>query len=140
MRKFRNAALAAVTASAVAFGGTTVATAASQPDESRNYFTSGSSQEGDASIKDLIGAIGKGPGLKGLGDETEADTSGDLRDVLGKETYKEDENVPQWIRLWSDGINWFALGTIIGGVVGAANWALYNGLLPQIDWKTMTLK
>ena len=140
MRKFRNAALAAVTASAVAFGGTAVATAAAQPDESRNYFSSGSSQENDTPIGELIGEIGKGPGLKAVGDATDADTPGDLRDVLGKETYKEDENVPQWTRLWSDGINWFALGTIIGGVVGAANWALYNGYLPQIDWKTMTLK
>ncbi|SIS43464.1 hypothetical protein SAMN05444817_103189 [Corynebacterium appendicis CIP 107643] len=138
MRKFRNAALAAVTASAVAFGGTAVATADTQPDESRGYFTSGSSQDGDTPIKDLIGAIGKGPGLGGVGDKTDADTEADLRDAFGDETY--DENLPQWMRLWRDSIDWFALGTIVAGVVGAANWALYNGYLPQIDWKTMTLK
>lgn len=138
MRKFRNAALAAVTASAVAFGGTAVATADTQPDESRNYFTSGSSQKGDASIKNLIGAIGKGPGLGGVGKLTDADQEADLRDAFGDETY--DEELPLWMLLWRDGIDWFALGTIIGGVVGAANWALYNGYLPQIDWKTMTLK
>ena len=138
MRKFRNAALAAVTASAVAFGGTAVATAAAQQDESRNYFNSGTSQEGDASIKELIGAIGKKDGFKAVGDATDADKEVDLRDAFGDETY--DENLPQWMRLWHDGINWFALGTIIAGVVGAANWALYNGYLPQIDWKTMTLK
>ena len=63
MRKFRNAALAAVTASAVAFGGTAVATAAPQPDESRGSFTSGSSQADDTPIKDLIGKIGEKPGL-----------------------------------------------------------------------------
>ena len=140
MRKFRNAALAAVTASAVAFGGTAVATAAPQPDESRNYFSSGSSQESDTPIVELIGKIGEKPGLEAVGDATDADTDADIRDVWGSETYKDNENVPQWARLWSDGVNWFALGTIIGGVVGAANWALYNGLLPQIDWKTMTLK
>ncbi|MCT1450518.1 hypothetical protein [Corynebacterium sp. p3-SID1194] len=140
MRKFRNAALAAVTASAVAFGGTAVATAAPQPDESRGSFTSGSSQDGDTPIKDLIGKIGEKPGLEAVGDATDADTDADVRDVWGKETYKEDENTPQWARLWSDGIDWFALATIIGGVIGAANWALYNGYLPQIDWKTMTLK
>ena len=68
------------------------------------------------------------------------DRDADVRDIWGKETYKEDESVPQWARLWADGVDWFALATIIGGVIGAANWALYNGLLPQIDWKTMTLK
>lgn len=138
MRKFRNAALAAATATAVAFGGTAIATAAPQPNGTSSSLTSGTKQEGDTSIRDLIRAIGEKPGLGAVGDKTDANVEVDVRDVWGKEVY--DKETPQWARIWRDTLNWGALLTIIGTVIGAANWALYNGLLPQIDWKTMTLK
>lgn len=133
MRKFRNAALAAATATAVAFGGTAIATAAPQPNGTSSSLTSGTKQDGDTPVRDLIKAIGEKPGLGAVGDKTDADVEVDIRDVWGKEVY--DEQTPQWARIWRDTLNWFTIATALGTIIAAGNWALYNGLLPQIPFK-----
>lgn len=134
MRKFRNAALAAATATAVAFGGTAVASAV-QPegpnDGGSSTFTSGSSQEGDASVGQILGALFEG-GSSAVGNITGADQDADMDKVWGSEIFNE--GTPQWARIWRDLVNWAGLAAGIGLIIGAGNWALHEGYLPQIPF------
>lgn len=132
MRKFRNAALAAATATAVAFGGTAVASAeqTGPVKEGSSTFTSGSS-DGDTDFGEVLGAFFKG-GSSGVGKVTEGDKEADLDNIWGKE--RVDEGTPQWGRLWRDMVNWAALAAGLGIVIAAGNAALHEGWLPQIPF------
>ncbi|WP_273412104.1 hypothetical protein [Corynebacterium appendicis] len=133
MRKFRNAALAAATATAVAFGGTAVASAEQTGEITggSSTFTSGSSQPDDASLGDILGAYFTG-GSSAVGDITGGDQAIDLDNLLGREV-ADGENA-QWGRLWRDALNWTALAAGLGIAIGAGNWALHEGYLPQIPF------
>ncbi len=133
MRKFRHAALATATATAVAFGGTSVAIAADG--EPKPTATSGSSTTGfrndgnDSTRKDLIQKLGEQNPVTKIGHATNADTAANSNDF-----FKNPENMPQWARIWREAFNIVAILAGIGAVIGAGNWALYNGYLPQIPW------
>lgn len=133
MRKFRNAALAAATATAVAFGGTAVASAEQTGEVTggSSTFTSGSSQPGDTSFGDVLGAFFKG-GSSEVGKVTGADQEADVDNIFGAEV--ADGETPQWGRLWRDLVNWAGLAAGIGLIIGAGNWALHEGYLPQIPF------
>lgn len=133
MRKFRNAALAAATATAVAFGGTAVASAEQTGEviKGSSTFTSGSSQDGDAKFGEVLGALFQG-GSSAAGKLTGADQSVDLDHVWGAE--RIDEGTAQWARMWRDAVNWTALAAGLGLVFAAGNWALHEGYLPQIPF------
>ena len=133
MRKFRNAALAAATATAVAFGGTAVASAkeTGEPTGGSSTFTSGSSQDGDKSFGEVLGAFFEGGSSK-VGDITGGDESVEIDNVWGKQVV-DGENA-QWGRLWRDALNWTALAAGLGIAIGAGNWALHEGYLPQIPF------
>ena len=134
MRKSRNAALAAATATAVAFGGTAVASAEQTGGEvlkGSSTFTSGSSQPGDTGFGEILGEFFKG-GPSAVGKVTGADQSVDLDRVWGAE--RIDEGTAQWARLWRDAVNWTALAAGLGLVFAAGNWALHEGYLPQIPF------
>jgi len=133
MRKFRNAALAAATATAVAFGGTAVASAeqTAEPTGTSSTFTSGSSVEGGASFGEILGAFFT-DGLHGVGKITGGDQEADMDNVWGKEVV--DTENPQWALLWRDAVNWTALAAGLGLVFAAGNWALHEGYLPQIPF------
>nr|VDG63390.1 Uncharacterised protein [Streptococcus thermophilus] len=136
MRKFRNAALAAATATAVAFGGASVATAQENPTGGSSTFTSGSSQykekNNGASLTELSSDLIKGPGLFGVGQKTEADQTSNITDLLGKKV--DDSAAPTWALMWRDALNWLGVAIGIGAVIGLGNYALNQGLLPQIPW------
>lgn len=141
MRKFRNAALAAATATAVAFGGTAVA-AAETPKNPNNTSSShffsgwGGEHEGrqDATLGEVLKKgfekTGEGKGSTGFGAALDRTKPANISDFWGKQTGP----LPQWARIWRDSIEWFALLTGVGLVVGAGNWALHEGYLPQIHW------
>lgn len=134
MRKFRNAALAAATATAVAFGGTAVASAeqTGTPDGGSSTFTSGSSKDkGDTEFKKVLGAFFEGGSSK-VGDVTGGDKSVEIDNVWGKEVV--DSKNAQWARIWRDAVNWTALAAGLGLVIAAGNAALHEGLLPQIPF------
>ncbi len=134
MRKFRNAALAAATATAVAFGGTAIANAEDTTNggsSQASIFTGSSKQDGDSSLSEFFKKGREGQGSSGYGDALDADTPARASDFYGKQ---EGTNMPQWARVWRDTINFFAYATVIGAVIGAGNWALNRGYLPQIPF------
>ncbi len=141
MRKFRNAALAAATATAVAFGGVTVAGAEEAAPKNPNgtsssHFFSGWGGEHngkkDSTLGEVLeqgfGKLGEGKGLTGFGAAVDRTEPANISDFWGKQTGA----LPQWARIWRDSIEWFALLAGVGAVIGAANWALHEGLLPQL--------
>lgn len=140
MRKFRNAALAAATATAVAFGGTVVADAQTLEETTGNSstFTSGSSKnekaDGDnfTEFGEIASALSSQNGRHQAGQASNASESVDLDNLWGKRV-NDDEN-PQWARIWRDGVNWLAVLTGLGLAIAAGNFALYTGLLPQIKF------
>ncbi|MDK8794437.1 hypothetical protein QP968_01735 [Corynebacterium sp. MSK041] len=136
MRKFRNAALAAATATAVAFGGVTVAGAEEAKETAPSAFVSGSSTKNpnNTEIKDVLkqgfDGMSSGKGFSGFGHATDADKPAFLTFLFGKE--KKDGETPQWALMWRDAIDWFALLAGLGALIGLGNWALHEGLLPQL--------
>ena len=137
MRKFRNAALAAATATALTFGGTSVAVAEEGTQapkaQTSSTFISGSTRnaDGDAKLGDIIKAFFQ-EGPKGVGKLTGADQQADFTKLWGANV--DDEGQPQWALLWRDGVNWLGLLSGIGIVIALGNAALHEGLLPQIKF------
>ena len=134
MRKFRNAALAAATATAVAFGGTAVASAEEPTDtQSSSHFFSGWGGEQDSTLGEVLEqgfkGLVEGKGATGFGAALGRDQEALISNFWGKETGP----LPQWARIWRDSIEWFALLTGVGLVIGAGNYALHEGYLPQIN-------
>lgn len=142
MRKFRNAALAAATATAVAFGGTAVAGAEETPKNPNNtsssHFFSGWGGEHNGRTDATLGEVlkkgfektGEGKGSTGFGAALDRETDAQISNFWGKDTGP----LPQWARIWRDSVEWFALLTGVGIVIGAGNYALHEGYLPQINW------
>lgn len=133
MRKFRNAALAAATATAVAFGGTAVASAEQTGEVTggSSTFTSGSIDRYESDFGDVLGAFFKG-GSSEVGKITGADQEADVDNIFGAEV--ADGEIPQWGALWRDLVNWAGLAAGVGLVIAAGNWALHEGYLPQIPF------
>ena len=137
MRKFRNAALAAATATALTFGGTSVAVAEEGTQapkaQTSSTFISGSTRnaDGDAPLGDIIKTFFQ-EGPKGVGKLTGADQQADFTKLWGANV--DDEGQPQWALLWRDGVNWLGLLSGIGIVIALGNAALHEGLLPQIKF------
>lgn len=129
MRNFRNAAIAGVTAVAVAFGGSAVAVAQDTNNGTSSSFTSGFGQPGDATPKDIATALSSENGFWALGNITNRDTDAYLTDMYGKTV--DDTKVPQWARIWRDLVNWLLLLTGIGAVIGALNFTFHEGYLPH---------
>lgn len=129
MRKFRNAALAAATATAVAFGGTSVALAEDAAPKSSLSSTTGFGAEGDATRGELLEKLTKPNAQYEIGKATNAEGTANIKDFSSNP-----EKMPQWARIWREAFNIVSILAGIGAVIGAGNWALYNGYLPQIQW------
>ncbi|EFK53716.1 hypothetical protein KBP53_07245 [Corynebacterium genitalium ATCC 33030] len=131
MRKFRNAALAAATATAVAFGGTSVAMAEETQDTKTQSSGSsiGYNQEGDTPLKDLLGKLGGGNVRHEIGKATDAGKPADINNF-----FTNPEDMPQWARIWHEAFTAVSVLAAIGAVIGLGNYALNQGLLPQIPW------
>lgn len=129
MRKLRNAAIAGVTATALVFGGSTVATAQENPNGTSSSFISGWTQPDDAKFGEVIQSLFKPNGLHEAGKLTGADQEAKHTDLWGVRV--DDTKNPQWARIWRDLINWLLLVTGIGAVIGALNFAYHEGYLPH---------
>ncbi|MGV0326144.1 hypothetical protein ACUY2E_04160 [Corynebacterium confusum] len=118
MRNFRTAAVAAATALTVAFSGTAIASA---EESSSSSIGSSSSQWG----KDL-GAWTEGEDGKPV-IEDENQVSG--VDLLGSEK-ANDEDLPDWAVLFRDTTIAGGVLSLVGGLIAAYNYAVFNGILP----------
>lgn len=156
MRNFRTAAVAAATAVAVSFTGITAASAQSSEDtentqettqESTHEDSASSFQEGSSVLssdraQDVLSSENteESPNLSSkIGDLMNADKNTTGSDMLGEETGKDgngaDETVPGWARIWRDGNIVAAIGTVVGGIIAAYNYGVYNGFFPHFIQK-----
>ncbi len=134
MRNFRTAAIAAATAAAVAFGGTAVATAAPAQDTLSSKVKAFQKDNPNASLSSAFGfATDAHDGLGAKNPDGSDNTDGKAyatgNDTFGQEI-KDDQN-GQWVKLWREGTYGMIGTAIVGAIIAAANFALYNGILPQ---------
>lgn len=124
MRNFRTAAVAAATAVTVAFGGTAVASAESSATNENTTSSSSSSSS--------LTQLGKDWGAWSEGDDgkpvVEADDQVTGEDMWGTET---SDNIPTWASNWKKGATALGITSVIGAVIGAYNYAVYNSIIPQ---------
>ncbi len=118
MRNFRTAAVALATATTVAFGGVSAATAA----DTDNTGALSSAAKGASSE-------GKGSLSSKAGDATGADTTVNGRDLLGS-SVKDDTN-PQWAQLWRDTTYVGVAAAAVSVAAATYNFAVYNGVIPD---------
>ena len=124
MRNFRTAAVAAATAATVAFGGVAVASAEDTTNERASLAENLSSV-----IKDTKADDAEYPTLSSkIGANADKDQKVTGHDLLGKE---KGENNPRWGEIWRDGTVALGITSAIGALIGAYNYAVYNGILPQ---------
>ncbi|ALC06191.1 hypothetical protein CDES_08995 [Corynebacterium deserti GIMN1.010] len=115
MRKFRNTAIALVSAAAISLGGVTAATAqetdeTTQTTEDR-AFTSGSSW---ADYNEPYEGDQEGYGVDGFGSS---------RDDSG-------EDVPRWLSTWGKVFDVLTVGSVLGMIVfPVVNFLKYNGVI-----------
>ncbi|MDV2416121.1 hypothetical protein [Corynebacterium tuberculostearicum] len=124
MRNFHTAAVAAATAVTVAFGGTAVASAADSSSTNENT-TSSSSSSSFTQMGKKKGAWSEGEDGKPVV-KPENQVTGE--DMFGKET---SETIPEWASDWKKGATALGITSVIGAIIGAYNYAVYNGIIPQ---------
>ena len=123
MRNFRTAAVAAATAVTVAFGGTAVASAESS--STNENTTSSSSSSSFTQLGKKKGAWSEGEDGKPVV-KPENQVTGE--DMWGNEI---SENIPEWASDWKKGATALGITSVIGAIIGAYNYAVYNGIIPQ---------
>lgn len=135
MRNFRTAAVAAATAVTVAFGGTAIASAETgeKPAEN-NKIVENQDVTKDATSSEISKALSSKdedyPTLSSkLGAVTDNKEKAKGTDLFGKEV--NDENNPQWSKIWRDGTYALIGTTIAGALIAAYNFAVYNHILPN---------
>ncbi|MEX3513922.1 MULTISPECIES: hypothetical protein [unclassified Corynebacterium] len=123
MRNFRTAAVAAATALTVAFSGTAIASAEDNVSKETKSSSIGSlsSQWG----KDL-GAWTEGEdGKPVVKDENQV-----TGDALFGEHQADREDIVDWGNLFKDATIAGGVLTLVGGLIAAYNYAVFNGILP----------
>ncbi|QRQ66317.1 hypothetical protein [Corynebacterium tuberculostearicum] len=123
MRNFRTAAVAAATAVTVAFGGTAVASAESS--STNENTTSSSSSSSFTQLGKKKGAWSEGQDGKPVV-KPENQVTGE--DMWGTEI---SENIPEWASDWKKGATALGITSVIGAIIGAYNYAVHNGIIPQ---------
>lgn len=123
MRNFRTAAVAAATALTVAFSGTAIASA--EDNVSEDTKSSSSSSSFSQWGKDL-GAWSEGEdGKPVIKDENQVSGV----DLLGSEK-ANDEDIAPWAVLFRDATIAGGVLSLVGGLIAAYNYAVFNGILP----------
>lgn len=79
----------------------------------------------DATLKDVIDALSADNPYAAVGNITEGDRAVHKQDMLGSST--DVTNVPQWARIWMQGLSIAGIGAIIGLIIAGVNYASYNG-------------
>ena len=125
MRNFRTAAVAAATAATVAFGGVAVASA-----EDTNNERASLAENLSSVIKDTKADDAEYPTLSSkIGANADKDQKVTGHDLLGVE---KGENNPRWGEIWRDGTVALGITSAIGALIGAYNYAVYNGFIPHV--------
>jgi len=123
--RIRNAAIAGATALAVAFGGVAVASAEDTTNERASL-----GQNLSSVIKDTKADDGEHLTLSSkIGANADKDQKVTGHDLLGKQ---KGENNPRWGEIWRDGTVALGITSAIGTLIGAYNYALYNGFIPHV--------
>ncbi|MHB2251624.1 hypothetical protein [Corynebacterium aurimucosum] len=129
MRNFRTAAVAAATAVTVAFGGTVVASAETA---NTNKGTSSSAENTNEGSSSSFTQLGKKWGAWEEGEDGKPVVTPDNKvtgeDMWGTET---DPNMPEWASKWKKGAIALGVSSVIGAIIGAYNYAVYNNIIPQ---------
>ena len=135
MRKFRNSAIAIVSAAAISLGGMTAA-AAQDTDELENVETTQTQEteapeDDDASNPGLIEMISSnGSTAWKWGQDLNADEPGYGTDAFGSSRDDSGEPVPRWLRAWENVFDTLTVGSILGMVVfPIINFLKYNGII-----------
>ena len=133
MRNFRTAAVALATATTVAFGGVSAASAADLEDGGKPYGSSNWGASAEAGIeagKKVSENDNKEQSLSSKwAGETEGTKPAQGQKLLGSSV--DDETNPLWAKLWRDGTYAALAASVIGGLIAAYNQAVYTGILPQ---------
>lgn len=139
MRKFRTAAVTAVTAVALSFTGLTAASA-EEPDHqnSNSSFVEGSSVLSSDRAQEVLSSDNSEqfPTLSSkFGELMNADEDVSGTEFLGSAKGNQQDNGditnPGWARLWRDGNAVAVIGTIVGGAIAAYNYGVYHGYFPH---------
>lgn len=130
MRKFRNSAIAIVSAAAISLGGMTVA-AAQGTDELDNTEITQTQETEDDSNPGLIEMISSnGSTASKWGQDLNADEPGVGTDGFGSSRDDSGEPVPRWLRAWENVFDTLTVGSILGMVVfPIINFLKYNGII-----------
>lgn len=134
MRKFRNSAIAIVSAAAISLGGMTAA-AAQGTDELDNPEVPQTQEveapEADDTNPGLIEMISSnGSTASKWGQDLNADESGYGTDAFGSSRDDSGEPVPRWLRAWENVFDTLTIGSILGVVVfPIINFLKYNGII-----------
>ena len=135
MRKFRNSAIAIVSAAAISLGGMTAATA-QDTDDLENVGTTQTQEpeapeDDDASNPGLIEMISSnGSTAWKWGQDLNADEPGYGTDAFGSSRDDSGEPVPRWLRAWENVFDTLTVGSILGMIVfPVINFLKYNGII-----------
>ncbi|WP_296204982.1 hypothetical protein [uncultured Corynebacterium sp.] len=118
MRNFRTAAVAAATALTVAFSGTAIASA---------------EESSSSSIGSLSSQWGKGLGAWTEGEDGKPvveDKNQVTGDALFGERQADREDIVDWGNLFKDATIAGGVLSLVGGLIAAYNYAVFNGILP----------
>lgn len=130
MRKFRNSAIAIVSAAAISLGGMTVATA-QDADELDNTEITQTQETEDDSNPGLIEMISSnGSTAWKWGQDLNADEPGVGTDGFGSSRDDSGQPVPRWLRAWENLFDILTVGSVLGMVVfPIINFLKYNGII-----------
>ena len=134
MRNFRTAAVAAATAVTVAFGGTVVASAETANTNEGTSASTENTKEGSSNedSSSSLTQLGKKWGAWQEGEDGKPAVTSDNtvtgEDMWGNET---DPKMPEWASKWKTGVITLGVSSVIGAIIGAYNYAVYNHIIPQ---------
>ena len=134
MRKFRNSAIAIVSAAAISLGGMTAAAAQNDEldtNETTQTLETEAPESEDNSNPGLIEMISSnGSTASKWGQDLNADEPGVGTDGFGSSRDDSGEPVPRWLRAWENLFDTLTVGSVLGMVVfPIINFLKYNGII-----------
>lgn len=130
MRKFRNSAIAIVSAAAISLGGITAASA-QDVDVDLDLeagVTVEETTEDEPGLFDMVSSNGSTAWK--WGEDLNADEEGYGTDAFGSSRDDSGEEVPRWLRAWEKAFDVISVGSVLGLVVfPIVNFLKYNGII-----------
>lgn len=130
MRKFRNSAIAIVSAAAISLGGMTVATAQDTGELDNTEITQTQETEDDSNPGLIEMISSNGSTAWKWGQDLNADEPGVGTDGFGSSRDDSGQPVPRWLRAWENLFDTLTVGSVLGMVVfPIINFLKYNGII-----------